>query len=232
MAAARPNAVSNDSLKGALENVKRKYPRAFITQSFLRFEKSIQSAGVNTVKFDILSNEGQANSTERRLQITDRFIVTSWALFIQKAGTTTTATAAQRAIAALRTWPNPNIFTIAAEYANLRAVYNGYLRAIIDKDVVIDAFDTDRFLRVPDVQKGTLLYTTAPAGGTISEDGWYDTHQAFAKLTPLLILNGAGSNELTLNLPESVDLQGTSTQNFVVLKVRGFLAQNASTLNG
>lgn len=218
-------------LRDNLNRLKAKYPNSRITQSYLRFEKSLQST-LTQIKFDVLQNEGSPNSTERRLAITDRFICTSWALYIQKAGTSTTATAAERAVAKLRTWPNPLIFTDSGVAANMACFYNGWLSATIDKDVIIEAFDTDRFLRVPDMQKGTSLYTSAPAAGLHQDDGWYDTHFAFAKLTPLLIFNGAGSNVITLNFPESVSMAGTTMQNFAVLKCRGYLAQNTSDLNG
>jgi hypothetical protein len=217
-----------DSLRQSLDTIKRKYPNTIITQSYLRCEKLI-SNGITGVKFDILTNEGSPNSTERRLAITDRFVGTSWALYIQKA---TTSAAADRAKGALKSWNNPNVFS-GTEATELQMVYSGYLRAIIDKDVIIDAFDCDRFYRVPDSQKGTLLYTTAPAGGTIQGDSWYDTHFAFAKLTPFLVLNGAGQNEITINLPESMNAAGqSSTANYFVLKIRGMLCQNASSLNG
>lgn len=219
-----------DNLRQSLDNMKRKYPNAIITQSFLRFEKAFSTAAQGTYKFDVLQNEGTVNSTEKRLAITDRFIATSVALYIYDVAADS-PTSAQRAIAPLMTFPNPNVLGTTA-VANAWAVYNGYLRAIIDKDVIIDAFDCYRFLRVPDVQKGTLLYTSAPAGGTISHSGWYDTHQAFAKLTPHLVLNGAGSNELTLNMPESVTIDDASHQAYAVLYLRGMLVQNASSLNG
>jgi hypothetical protein len=51
-------------------------------------------------------------------------------------------------------------------------------------------------------------------------------------MTPAMVLNGAGRNELTINTPEATVVSPSATSiNFLVLYMRGWLIQNSSQLN-
>ncbi len=207
--------------------MKQKYPSAIITDSYLRMEASIQGT-FNQIQFSVLQNQPPINNTERRLAITDRFCVTQMGLFLMKAGTSTTATQAQIAGAGLRTWPNPQVFTGAAEAVALQNIYNGFMQVKIDSTTYFDSLDLMRFYRVPVSQQGVAYIAAGPALNQIQRDGWDILNYGYCPIDPTFEMSGRGKNDLSLQLPVSVDLSGTSTQNFAVLITRGFLMQNAA----
>lgn len=197
-----------------------KRPGVITTQSYLRFEKSIQGT-FNSISFDVLVNQGSAATTERRLQLTDTFTITQLALFIYKAGTTTAVTNGDKAKSTLFSWPNPNVFTqtVADSLMNL---YNGYLQLRVNTEVLIDSLDIMQFYRVHTTQNGAV---------TNAQDEWPMINNGFKKIVPTITLNGAAKNEINLFFPESINLAGSDESNFVVCYCRGFLNQNAAQLN-
>lgn len=213
--------------RAVFNQMKRDHPGAIITDSYIRCEASLQGS-ITQVRFNTLTNEGSMNVTERRLSITDKFCVTQLGVFLMKAGTTATATQAQIAGGYLRTWENPQVFTGANEAVALHNLYNGYLQVRIDSTVYFDALDMHRFYRVPTSQKGFASTLTPGAAQLIQQDGWDILNYGFCPVDPTFTMSGRGKNDITINLPTSVDTSGTSSQNFAVLIARGFLMQNAA----
>jgi hypothetical protein len=190
------------------------------TQSYLRFEKSIQGT-FNSISFDVLTNQGAASTTERRLQLTDTFTITQLAIFIYKAGTTTTVTNSDKAKALLYANPNPNVFTQTVT-DSLYNVYNGYMQLRVNTEVLIDSLDIMQFYRVHTTQNGAVANAT---------EEWNAINNGFKKIVPTITLNGAAKNEINLFFPESINLGGSAESNYVVCYCRGFLNQNAAQLN-
>ncbi len=234
------------------------------TQGYLRLGANLQAASLNTISFNVLQNQGTVRATERRLNVTDMFTVTHWALYLMKAGGLaggggTTATDSDIAQARNYTYPNPYVFTSAAqgvptflqnqtaaqlvpytaESNALYAIYNGYISVTIDREVVIDSYDCMRFLRVPteQQQQATAAAAIAPAAAVIGMaaghtfDGWEGANYGFSDVDPQFTLNGIGDNNILINLPAPVALSGTSSTNFAFLTLRGIRWQNASKLN-
>lgn len=205
------------------------------TQSYLRLMVNLNTAGsVNSIQFPVLTTNSAPRATEQRLDITDMFTISNWSLFLVKAGSSTTATDAEVAVAPLYTWPNPQVFTGSGEAANLMNVYNGNLSVTVDRDRVLDKYDTYRFYRVATAQK--LIAQAAGTAGSgeslhFQADGWEGPSYGFSQLDPEITINGVGQNDLILNLPSAVSLAGTSSTNFVVLICRGIKWQNSSKLN-
>jgi hypothetical protein len=197
-----------------------KRPGVITTQSYLRFEKSIQGT-FNSLSFDVLVNQGAAGTTERRLQLTDTFTITQLALFIYKAGTTTAVTNGDKAKATLFSWPNPNVFTQTVA-DSLMNVYNGFLQLRVNTEVLIDSLDIMQFYRVHTTQNGAVAN---------AQDEWPMINNGFKKIVPTITLNGAAKNEINLFFPESINLAGSAESNYVVCYCRGFLNQNAAQLN-
>jgi len=197
-----------------------KRPGVITTQSYLRFEKSIQGT-FNSISFDVLVNQGAAGTTERRLQLTDTFTITQLALFIYTAGTSTTITNGDKAKATLFSWPNPNVFTQTVA-DSLMNVYNGFLQLRVNTEVLIDSLDIMQFYRVHTTQNGAV---------TNAQDEWPAINNGFKKIVPTITLNGAAKNEINLFFPESINLAGSASTNVVVCYARGFLNQNAAQLN-
>lgn len=233
------------------------------TQGFLRLGKNVNST-VNSIQFDVLQNQGTVRSTERRLNVTDMFTVTHWAMYIVKAGAMagqggTTATDSDIAVARNYTYPNPYVFATAAngnptflqnqaaaqlipytaESNNLYSLYNGFISVTIDREVVIDSYDTMRFLRVPASQQQMAQAAAAIAPGAAvigytagaTFDQWESANYGFSEVDPQFTLNGIGDNNITITLPAAVSLAGVSSTNFIFLQLRGIRWQNASKLN-
>jgi len=223
-----------DGSRDYVQSLKSQYPGAIITQSYLRSEIQLGTTATSQFAFNILANQGTPGSTERRLQITDRFAVTALSVMTYNVLVAATSQAIAKSQAKLYSWNSPAQFT-AANSATLESVYNGYLRMIIDGTTYIDSLDARRFYRVPTSQQGTIVSggtATTSTFPTLQADGWDGTHYNFAQMTPSVVLNGAGRNEVTLNTPEATAVSPASTTtNFLVLYMRGWLIQNASTLN-
>lgn len=202
---------------------------AVATQGYLALLSSIQGT-VNSVSFTVPANQGTTRSIENRLQITDMFTISHWSLYLLKAGATTAATDAELSVARPRTWPNPLVFTGASEAANLEAVYNGSLRVSVDREIVVDSYDTRRFYRAGVAQE-LVQQTVTASVGVWQRDEWQGPNYGFAALDPEVTINGVGDTQITLTLPTSINLAGTSSQNFVYLVLRGIRWQNVSKLN-
>jgi hypothetical protein len=211
-------------------DLKGKYGRrsgVIITDSFLFLMKSIQST-VTTVNFDVLTNSSSGTPPtviERRLNISDKFVVRDHAICLMKAGTTTAATQAEINVGVPRTYPNGSVFSGASEAANLQAVYNGYCTVIINSVVYYQALDIRRFYRVPTSQKGVAVSTVATTG-VIGDDGWDILNYAFSPVQPQFELDGTGNNQLSVTIGNPTSLIGTNSQNFLCWMLRGFLVQN------
>lgn len=229
-------APKGDGSRDYVQSLKSQYPGAIITQSYLRSEIQVGRTATSQFAFNILANQGTPGSTERRLQITDRFAVTAVGMMLYNTVATSNVVApADRSQAKLYTWNSPSKFT-TTNALTLEGLYNGYLRMVIDGTTYIDSLDARRFYRVPVSQQGTAVSAftpdTATKFGAIQADGWDGTHYNFAQMTPAVVLNGAGRNEVTLNTPEATVISPSDTSaNFLVLYMRGWLIQNASTLN-
>lgn len=230
-------APKGDGSRDYVQSLRGQYPGSIITQSYLRSEVQLGTTATSQFAFNILANQGTPASTERRLQITDRFAVSAVSIMLLNATASASAVIApsDRSQAKLYTWNSPARFTIANS-ATLESVYNGFLRMIIDGTTYIDSLDARRFYRVPVSQQGTAVSTftpdTATKYGAIQADGYDGTHYPFAQLTPAIVLNGAGRNEITLNTPEATAVSPSATSaNVLVLYMRGWLIQNASQLN-
>ena len=214
-------------MRAIYDRVKERQPEIFGKSKLtvpgqLRCEASLQGT-LNQVTFNLLENQGTQNGTERRLKITDNFIVTDYGFYLMKAGASTTATQAEIAVAILRTWPNPIVFTGAAEAVNLGAVYNGKHRILVNSDLFVDDALNSRFRRVPVTQKGN-----GPALA-MQEDGWDNMNYGLVPCEPTLAFSGIGKNEVSVILPAPILTSGTSSQNFLVFFANGFNIVNANT---
>jgi len=164
------------------------------TQGYLRLGANLQATALNSISFPVLQNQGTVRATEKRLNVTDMFTVTHWALYLVKAGGLaggggTAATDTEIATARNYTYPNPYVFATAAqgsptflqnqtaaqlvpytaESNNLYSIYNGFMSVTIDREVIIDSYDCLRFLRVPDSpqQMAQAAAAIAPAAAVI-----------------------------------------------------------------
>lgn len=236
------------------------------TQGYLRLGIPLTGT-VNSISFNVLQNQGTTYATEKRLNVTDMFTTTHWGLYLVKAAGTNGNTASPTIanitatdIVAARnyTYPNPYVFATAAkglptfltnngatalvpetaESNALYSMYNGFINVTIDRETVIDSYDTMRFLRVPGSQQQMAQGAVAAGSPTVighsaaaTFDEWTSANYGFSEVDPQFTLNGIGDNNITINLPAAVNMAGTSSVNFVFLTLRGIRWQNASKLN-
>lgn len=183
-------------------------PNATISEGYLRSEVDLVQQ--NSVTFPITVNDGDGQQvTERRLKISQMFLVTQIGLFLYNHGT---GSAADRAVATLHTYEATAVNTSG----DMGVIYNSYLSARVDEVTYFDALDTLRFRRVGQAQVGV-------AG--IVADQWDATNWGFYRLTPFIFFGGQSSNVVTLQLPTNIDLSTDTTT--VVMEARGLLIQNA-----
>jgi hypothetical protein len=202
-------------------------PGIVATQGYLRLAVNLQAAALNAVTFNVLANQGTTRATERRLDITDMFTITHWGLYIMKAGATVLATDAEIAASRLHTYPNAGVYTGAGESANLMNIYNGFISVTVDRERIIDSYDAYRFYRVGVAQQTVLSAAASP----YNADEWQGPNYGMAEVSPEITLNGVGDNNITVQLPSSVNLSGTASTNLLFMVARGIRWQNASKLN-
>ena len=124
----------------------------------------------------------------------------------------------------LLSYPNITVFT-AGPAADLHSIYAGELRFTIGRVKKLVALDTRRFLCIPQTQQ---------SGG-----GNYDQikrDMGFIHLTPQIVLDGSGTNEIEIQYPTFAGWAGQSavngTEHRVVLYMRGLLVSGGSQITG
>lgn len=183
------------------------------------------------IQFFIKQNDGNFTQhiTERRLQITDTFTCTEIGLFLLKV---TTAGATQSGV--LRTYPNSIEFSggSGAEVAAMRGIYNGFLNITIDGvNYLPQSWDMFRHLYVPTAQNAVLTAASGTNNAYVAE-GYDNSQKGFYPVTPNIVFKGSSNNLISINLPTSLAMAGTTSTNYAVLMMRGFLQQSSTNVVG
>ena len=195
--------------------------QAKLTQSQIRSEV-LMTTGSTRLHFPVLINDsqnGNAFSTEKRLQLQDVFIVSAMALAVAKPASATDGGFD------LFTYSNLSVFTTANVPAAIRGVYaNGNISVAVDNDQVVPYLPTNIFYKAPFTQQAANAdYTTSGINLLDSRDGSQD---GIMQIEPNLIWSGNSQIDVNLNLPAAMAAV-ESTGRFVLL-VYGLLAQNCS----
>lgn len=219
--------IPTDPDRSTYNSIQAKNPDVIITPGYLRLEKSLGTE--NEISFDVLMNQGAMTVNEKRLDLSDAFTITHVGFAIYKIASGGAVQTAQ-----LDSFPNPLVYTGASEAANLQALYNGALSIRVDSTVYVDSLDMYRFYRVGQAQELVDLGggTGANATGVYQASQWDSEEYVFGRITPTITLSGASKNRLVLTLPDSTDLSGTSSTNYAVLYLRGFLQHNNAKFKG
>jgi hypothetical protein len=184
------------------------------------------------VSFAILqtqpNNAGLVYGFEKRLNISDAFVVLSLGLYLGRTVTTTTnanPTNAQAALTKLYTFPNSAVYA-AAESANLEAIYNSSLNIKVGQVNWFPSIHTRKFYRVGQAQQGAGPSVVTPA------NQWDGADYGMMQLVPTITLNGNGNNEFTVTLPDSVNTAVPGAVNLfsnsLVLILDGVILPNAA----
>ena len=216
-----------DNAKDLLAQYGYNVQQAKLTQSFIRSEV-LMSTTQSRLHLPVLvtdSQNGNAFNTERRLQLTDVFIVSS--INVQVGKPSSSSDAAFQTL----NYGDPLVFTTSGVSAAILGAYcNGYLSMIVDNDQMLPAWDLQQHLRVPVVQAGTNIIT-AYSGATAVQavaNSWDGSNDGIVPNEPNFILTGNSNIDFSLNLINAMAAI-ESTGRWIV-RLRGVLAQNCSKI--
>jgi hypothetical protein len=228
--------VSGDRKQSLIDLKIKRYADAGIvtSQSFLRAELPLTGAS-NNLPFNLLSNgnplvNGESIPTQNLLAQNDSFTVTGIALYIKTAVTvdaTTQPTPEEHAKAILRTFPNPQVFSVAGEADRLQAIYNGKILIKLDTTDFVPSLPALAMYRVGQSQQGVGGATGVIA---VQRDEW--AAQFYGKIDAQPSFEFCGQTQLSVfeSLNASVNLaSGIATRrNYAVLIFTGLLHSGAT----
>jgi hypothetical protein len=199
--------------------------RAILTQSFLRSEVAMSTtASTYNLPIIVTQNNGATQfNTERRLQLTDVFLVSS--IQVQAAR----PASATDAMYKVYNYGSLTAFSTANTAASVDGVYaNGFLSMLIDNNQMLPAWDLDQHYRAPITQaQAVVYYTAAPAlNYADSRDG---SNDGIVQVEPNFVLAGNFNIQFSLNTITGM----TAVESFSrwVVRLRGILAQNCSKIS-
>jgi hypothetical protein len=212
-----------DPMRATYNSLKKRFnvgkSNVIITPGYLRSEQVLGSQ--NQITFPILTNEGQGQrSTERRLGISDTFVITDLGIRIlfQADGKTPGS-------CLLETFVNENVFDPLTVDA-LNTLYNGILTVKVGSITYIEALDVLRFKLAKTQQRDTLF----AAGGAINANSGIHGLEDLAEIVPTIQFSGQEKNIVQVTLPEAANMSTLLGQNVAVFYAKGFLCQNAAPL--
>jgi len=195
------------------------------TQGTLRLKVLLGNSGSYTWQI------GQAQNQiidEIRLRQGDSFIPTKIGMYIQKVASTLTDSDQVTAID--RTFPNPLIFTGAAEAALLEGLYHGRIVFNINSTNLVEFIDTLQFRRVGMAQQLVNYVVASPAGNGIQRDSWDGGDYGLIPFHQDILLNGQANQSVQLQLPTAINAAGTSSSNYAILIMRGIMILNGAKM--
>lgn len=193
-----------------------------LTQSALRSEillatnQTHYQFGISVT--DPGQNNGNVFPTEVRLGQQNSFIVSEFFLYIFEPSSATDCTYNDY------TWPNPTVFSVSGEAADLRTLYKGYLKITVNNSVKLPSMVLDRFWKVPFAQKQTAA-ANVPGVQEDSRDGATD---GLSVTEPNIVFIGSKANLVEIFLPAGIAVLGTATR--AALVPRGLMAINSTII--
>ncbi len=201
--------ISSERDRATFINNQSKFPERTVVQGYLRLEAVITGPKA-VLTFKTFDGDGASvYPTERRLDKNDSFVIDKIALKLLKQDIANGKTNGEL-------FSYPNVFTFGQTAADdLRSIYTaGELSITIDRVQQLIAYDTHRFLHVPQVQKTAIT----------NYDQQHE-NAGFAMLTPNITIHGSGTNDINLKFATFTGWAGASavagTEHRAVLILRG-----------
>jgi len=213
-----------------LDQLEAMYGETRIYEADLRMDALLgQSSEYN---FSVLAPDNniqaQVTPNENRLNKADSFVATHHAIMIWKVAATV-PTQAQFASTILRTFPNPLVFTAGGQALALESLYvNGFIQLLVDDNKYQNQYSLQRFRRVPQSQEG--VGSTAVSNAAVQRDQYDLESTPYVQLMRPIIFNGSSKIDLSVNLNTSINMAGTSSQNYISILYRGYLVSGANTI--
>jgi len=216
-----------DNARDLLSDSGYNWRAAKLTQSFLRSEV-LMSTAQSRMHLPVLvtdNQNGNAFNTERRLQLTDVFIVSSINVQVAKPSSSTAANYDTY------NFGDTGIFSTSNCATSILGAYkNGFLSMIVDNDQMLPALDIEQFYKSPRTQATTNpLLAYAGATTTISNINSVDgSEDGIVAIEPNFILTGNSNIDFSLNLINAMTAVETNSR--WIVRIRGVLAQNCSKI--
>ena len=220
------NVKALDPARATYNSLKRRFnvgrSNVIITPGYLRSEQVLSTQ--NQITFPILVNEGSApRSTERRLGISDTFVMTSLGIRIGRL--TGAAPEATPGPIRLESFVNPKVWTVAAEVAALSTLFNGNMQVKVGSITYIEALDLLRFQSIGTAQRGLKVADGTDTYGASAIEGLQD----LGDMVPTIQFSGIEKNVVQITLPEAAAMGAVApATNVAVFYANGFLCQNAA----
>lgn len=193
---------------------------AVLSQSYLRFEQLVSSTKTQ-YNFGVLVNDSgnsgvAVRPTEQRLNLQDSFYCSSVQIMLASPAATTDTNFP------LYTYTHQQ--TMGANYLNYWNLYNGQLTLTVNNRTLVTAWDCFRHYQANQTQQiAAASATTALNQMDGGKDSSYDTE-------PNWVLIGSKNNSLSISLPNAIT-PTTSTNQYIVVILRGVLAQNVTVVS-
>jgi hypothetical protein len=209
----------------AMANAGIKAQRAKMTQSYLRSEIPLKTT-TNQYSIPILVNNnpyGNPNTTERRLQLQDAFVVGSFGIYLA-----VPASAAAYAAGAfpLLTYPSLSGPFTAAELTAMWSLYNGNMSLMVGQNTLIVAWELSQHYKVNQTQAGVIV----TAQTILPNDESDLTTDGQAPQEPNVVHVGSTNIVMNLNLPAAISALPAGLTTYVVVIQRGVLCQNVTSV--
>lgn len=196
--------------------------QAILSQSYLRLERQLTTAATS-YQFGVLVNDqpagqGAVRPTEQRLNLQDAFYVGNVSFYLTTGAATDTALD-------LKTYNDRFVFTGAGVATQLLNVWNGYLSLTVNNRVITPSWSLYSHYWVGQTQQNAAL-----ASG-VNIDQFDGTSSATVACEPNWVLIGSKNNVLTINLPAAPTALTAGTNTYMVIILRGILAQNVTVVS-
>lgn len=210
---------------------------ARLTASSLFLEQNI-SAQQRDYTFPVLQSDNNPAPfpTEIRLNINDEFIITELGVYLVATVETTGGPASN----ILLTYAPSEIGGAGTNNYILNRLWQGKLKIDVNNVTYVENWDLQRHHVIPRTQ---FQDTSAGIPASLFPNINTET-DGIVQMVPMITLSGAKKNNITINLPQPLDVPSFSTWtnqdglalritfNRIALLMRGWLAQNASKFQG
>lgn len=193
-------------------------------ESKIRIEMPLQS-GKSQYTFNI-KDSSVVGPREISLDRNDVFIPNSWGILLGLRSETNPQIEKLFTFVPVNDGVNPSVFPVAFQDASAEAVYSGFVQWVIDNNVMISAYPTEKFKYVPETQGAFILDSTdTPVAEQIQPE--WDMNKNLQLLIERITVCGTRDHKITLNFDAS-NLTFPTTAGYkpyLVLIMDGFLVK-------
>lgn len=198
--------------------------KKYAEPSKIRIEQKLQN-GVGQYFFNIKKTDIN-NQYEQSLDRNDVFYPTMWGLFLALRSQTKPSTEVLMSFPHINDGANPSVHAVGFQNSDVEAVYNGKLKWLIDNGVLLNAYPTEKFRKVPE-QQGAFVLNTADAAVNEQIQTEWCLEKACDFLTPKFTIAGTRDHNISVNFDASgLTFPVTSGYDpYLVLYMDGFLVK-------